>query len=130
MQDERIIIIAKDNHRKHNSRTNYNMLVEKSRLYKKEIKKHKNRMRDDLITKLNRARHNNPRQYWQLLTDKKQCSVNASIEDLFKHYKNLGEGSEAYLDNVNIETLTTDLDVKTLNEAITEKEKLTAVNKL
>jgi hypothetical protein len=122
---------AKNNYRKHNSRANLNTLVEKSKRYRKEIKRHKYRVNKELIRKLKKLKDCDPKQYWRLLnTKEKKSNVNATVNDLFDHFKSLYEGGDTCHENLDMEFNSTMLDVTILNEDISGEEIMKTAVKL
>ena len=112
---------AKHKHNKSKSESSHKFMVDKSRVYKQELKKAQKRGRKRFIRKLRELKVRNPKLYWRLIGDCKREAIPILISDLFTHFKELSvDAQEAESEFPSI--IGPSLDDSELNRDFTEEE--------
>ena len=111
---------------------NYKHLMKSvSKDYKRVMNKNKKRFDQDRIDRIRNLKSTNTKDYWKLLIDGKRTPTQASLDDLFEHFKKVNNPNET---DEHTETPITDDEQETINEKInepiTESEIISAVKSL
>ena len=107
------------------SSVHFNM-IEKSRKYKVNLKRVKNKERDNLIKELRKCKSDDPKVYWKILnSQKRNCQVPITLNEFYEHFKQLA-GDESY-DNSDVDIINDQDSVdgeilSVLNDPISEEE--------
>ncbi len=105
---------------------NYSSMLCKSRKYKKELKRVKNKERIDLIKQLKHSKNKDPQAFWRIINGKKKDDITISLDTFYEHFKNLNNEEDNELTQYDI-----DLDnADSLNAPITTKEVFFNIKKL
>ena len=115
---------AKNVYKKNKNDVNYNVVKEKSKLYKKEVLKNKKINENKFHSKLRSLRS----ELWNLLNSKKKPDVSVSVNDFYNHFKlssdeNVHSNGTLFDNDVTESNLDTDI----LNCPFTEAEIIKAV---
>ena len=101
-------------------------MIEKSRKYKVNLKRVKNKERDNLIKELRKCKSDDPKAYWKILnSQKRNCQVPITLNQFYEYFKQLA-GDESY-DNSDVDIINDQDSVdgeilSVLNDPISEEE--------
>lgn len=116
---------AKRKHYVCKSRTNYDNMINKSKTYKKALKRVNNKANADLIKKLRENKSKDPQSYWKILRGRKKSDrIPIELDKCYDHFKSLASEGEG---NVNgnrdiMYEVNIDDPTPTLNKPITHDE--------
>ena len=122
---------AKNKHNRHKSTVTYTAMIEKSKKYKKEIKRVKNKESVNILQQLRENKSKDPKAYWKILKDIKVKKDNQiSLDKFYDHFKLLfTEDDGDRNDNINYE-INSDNSSPVLNDPITIDEIKKCISKL
>ena len=131
---ERNITKLDRNYHLHRSSVNFNNMIEKSKEYKANLKRVKNKERNNLIKELRKCKSDDPKAYWKILNNqKKNCQVPITLNEFFEHFKQLADDESYDNSDVNItnDQVTVDAEILSiLNDPISEEEIIKSIKKL
>ena len=76
-------------------------LKQTGKLYKKTLNVNYKRFKSENVSKLQKLKHSNPRKFWKTLNKKKHGTVDASLNDLYSHFKHVNSQNEDFGYNAN-----------------------------
>lgn len=124
---------ARHRYHMHKTSSNFNTMTEKSKTYKRNLKRVKSKEQTILINKLRSCKGNNSREYWKVLNgQKKDCHIPVKLNDFYEHFRHLADD---HFDELDVGTLNntdnTNIDPsQILNDPITKEEVLRNIKKL
>jgi len=91
---------AKNCYKRNKTQANHTEMTIKSKNYKKEISKLKRTAHRDFTQKVRQLKSKDPKEYWRLINTRKGNQVQATIQDLYSHFKELSATTPANRDGV------------------------------
>lgn len=71
---------------------NFNNMIEKSREYKANLKRVKNKERDSLTKELRKCKSDDPKAYWKILNgQKRNGQIPLTSNEFYEHFKKLAD---------------------------------------
>ena len=113
---------AKNKHNRQKTTLTYNALIDKSRRYKGELKRVKNKNNTSVLQKLRENKTKDPKAYWKILKSsqaKKKSQI--PLDKFYDHFKSLFAESDDANERLEFETHN-DTDSPILNDPITPAE--------
>ena len=123
---------AKCKYNRLRNHSTYNIMIEKSRKYKREIKRVKNKETINVVKQLRENKDKDPKSYWKILKgNKKNNEIPIELDKLYEHFKALSSENENEVGQENIECETNVCDSSPiLNRPITDDEVKKCISKL
>ena len=111
---------AKHRYNLNKSNINYNSMTEKSKIYKKEIKRIRNKEKNDTLKKLRELKTKDFKSYWKILkANKKNNEIPIQLNDFYEHFKLLASDDVDYEDENIVYKVSRDA-TPILNDPITD----------
>lgn len=123
---------AKCIHNRKKNSASYRNLIEKSKIYKQEMKRVKNKEKNHVVRQLRDNKSKDPKAYWNILKgNRKNKEIPIELEKLYEHFEALAhEYEDDSVAQSNIEYEINMDDSSTLNCPITEDEIRKCIRKL
>ncbi len=122
---------ARQKYNKFKSDVNREVMICKSKEYKKEVLKAKRKSSKKFVNRLRNVRSKCPKDYWNLLIGKFRTKCTIILKECVKHFKELGEDiTENQTNILDNDADIPELDTKVLNGYITEEEILKCIHNL
>ena len=121
---------AKHNYNVRKTNANFNIMITKSKNYRREIKRVQNKQRTRVIKQLKENKSKDPSLYWKIIKGyKKGKDISITLNTFYEHFKQLSE--EAYVEERLDCTYDDDVMASPiLNGTITTQEIMKCINKL
>ena len=121
---------AKHKYNLNKTNNNYNSMIEKSKKYKKEIKRISDKEKMNTVKKLREVKTKDAKAYWKILkANKKNTEIPIQLSDFYDHFKLLAN-DDSHHDGENIMYDVTSDVIPILNNPITENEIRKSITKL
>ena len=114
---------AKNKYNKHKSVATYNAMKVKSKKYKKEITRVKNKENYNIVQKLRENKSKDPKSYWKILKgDRSNKESDITLDAFYDHFKGLlADDDQDMQDGINY-NINRESDTPILNDPITSDE--------
>ena len=122
---------AKSKHNKNKNSISFSIMKEKSKSYKKEVTRVRNKGNSDIVKKLRENRIKDPKSYWNMIkSEQVNKEIEPSLTAFYEHFRGLlteeNDNNGRAIDyEIDIES-----DIPILNNPITTEEVKSCITKL
>ncbi len=122
---------ARNKHNKHKSIATRNTMIEKSKKYKREMKRVRNKANSNVVKQLRENKSKDPKTYWKIIKGDQTNKENEIALDKFYDHFRLLSNDDDHVDNEGIDyEITSDFNSAILNGPITSDEVKRCIRKL